>query len=69
MQLQKEVISTHKHPSCKKAEALKNLGKKSCEIKSGSQEMATKMLMLINFNNAEPLLTLTSLQPFLGCHF
>ena len=30
----------------KKGVALKNLGKKSCEIKSGGQEMAAMMLML-----------------------
>ena len=32
--------------------ALKSLGEKSSEIKGGGQEMATMMLMLINFNNA-----------------
>ena len=33
-------------PSCKKSAALKSLGKKSCEIKGGSQEMAAVMSML-----------------------
>ena len=36
----------------KKGAALKSLGQKSCEIKSGDQEMAAMMLMLINFNSA-----------------
>ena len=35
----------------KTAKALKSLGLISCEIKSGGQEMAAMMLMLINFNN------------------
>ena len=34
----------------KKGVALKSLGKKSCEIKSGGQEMAAMMLMLIVYS-------------------
>ena len=45
LQLQKEVISAQ---AVKIGAALKTLG---CEIKSGSQEMAAIILMLINFNN------------------
>ena len=40
---------------------LKSLGEKSCEIKGGGQEMSAMMLMLINFNNAQPLLKLFSI--------
>ena len=40
-----------KQPSCEKmVQPLKAWVKKSCEIKSGGQEMAATMLMLINFN-------------------
>ena len=40
--LAKEVISAQKHPGCKKGcgHPKKEQGKKSCEIKDGSQEMA-----------------------------
>ena len=45
-----KILSKHKRQSCeknKKGVAFNNLGKKSCEIKGGGQEMATMMLMLI----------------------
>ena len=48
-------ISTQKQPSCEKMVSAV-LGKKSCEIKGGSQEMAAMMSMLINFNKVQPLL-------------
>ena len=37
--------------SCETGVALKSLGEKSCELKGSGQEMAAKMLMIINFNN------------------
>ena len=40
MQLQKEVISIQKQQAVKKGAAPKCHGKKTCEIKGGSQEMA-----------------------------
>ena len=42
IQIQKEVISNPKQPSCKKKECgpQKDYGEKSCEIQGGSQEMA-----------------------------
>ena len=44
----------------KKGATLKSLGEKSGEIKGGSQQMAAMMLILINFNNAQPLLKFIS---------
>ena len=47
----------------------KHLSEKSCYIKGGSQQMAAKILMLINFNNGYVhYIALTSLQPFVGRH-
>ena len=47
------MLYPHKNnQAVKKGAALKNLGEKSCEIKGGSQQMATVMLMLIKFNFA-----------------
>ena len=46
------ILSTQKLPSCEKRWGLKNLGEKSCEIKSDGQQMAAMILILINFNNA-----------------
>jgi len=40
MQLQKEVKSNPKQPSCKKGAAPKGHSEKRCEIQGGSQEMA-----------------------------
>ena len=39
-------------------------GENSCEIKGGSQQMAAMMLILINFNNAQPLLNFISINIF-----
>ena len=55
-------IYPHKNSQAvKKWCGLKSLDEKSCEIKGGSQEMAAMMLMLINFNNAQPLLKFFSI--------
>ena len=47
--------------------ALKSQGEKSCEIKSGSQEMAAMMLMLVNFKQCtQPLLKIFSINIILA---
>ena len=59
-------LATMLYTAVKNGAALKSQGEKSCEIKGDGQEMAAMMLMLtakfVSIN------TLTSLQPFLGCH-
>ena len=57
-------VYPHKNSQAvKKGAALKSLGEKSCEKqKGGGQQMATMMLMLINFNNAQPLLNFIRLR-------
>ena len=44
------MIFSQKQPGCKKSgAAFESLGEKCCEIKGGSHEMATMMLMVIKF--------------------
>ena len=51
-EIQKEVKSMQKQLSCiKRVRPSKTLGKKSCEIKGDSHEMAAMMLILYRFHN------------------
>ena len=55
----------------KKGVAFESLGEKSCEIKCDSHEVAAIISVMISIeisNSFVYLLSLTSLQPFIGCH-
>ena len=52
IQIQKEVISNQKQPSCKKrCGPQKGHGEKRCEIRCGGQEIAVMVGYWLNFNN------------------
>jgi len=51
MQLQKEVISIQKQPSCEKTVWPKKPGWKRCEIKGGGQEMVMMVHQWQFYNN------------------